>query len=114
MIRDCLQSLESEFQSVIESPQKTETEDATELVSERDGTIKQNLEGSNKDCKEQSEMRDTKHDGNEKDGERGSEKEDRVICKSEGDRVMAHVDCLLQGVKSRIYKPLLKRDKCCK
>lgn len=32
--------------------------------------------------------------------------------KREKDRVIAYTECLLQGVKSRVYKPLLKRDTC--
>ncbi|PZC75587.1 hypothetical protein B5X24_HaOG205946 [Helicoverpa armigera] len=32
--------------------------------------------------------------------------------KREEDRVIAYTECLLQGVKSRVYKPLLKRDTC--
>ncbi|KAL0858761.1 hypothetical protein ABMA27_011234 [Loxostege sticticalis] len=31
---------------------------------------------------------------------------------SENDKIMSHTDCLLQGVKPRVYTPLLKRQTC--
>ena len=33
---------------------------------------------------------------------------------SERDNIMAYTDSLLQGIKPRVYKPLLKRETCCK
>ncbi|XP_011560402.3 tRNA pseudouridine(38/39) synthase [Plutella xylostella] len=43
---------------------------------------------------------------------RKSETENGVCDESERDSIMCHSDCLLQGVKPRVYKPLLKRDTC--
>lgn len=45
------------------------------------------------------------------------EKQYEDTCKSETielerDRVTAHTDCLLQGVKPKVYKPLLERQTC--
>ncbi|CAH0712912.1 unnamed protein product, partial [Brenthis ino] len=42
---------------------------------------------------------------------RGKEREDNNDT-SERDRVMSHTDCLLQGVKPRVYTPLLERETC--
>lgn len=33
---------------------------------------------------------------------------------SERASIISHADCLLQGVQSKVYKPLLKRQTCCK
>lgn len=36
------------------------------------------------------------------------------IKEKENDIFSAYSTCLLQGVKPKVYTPLLKRDKCCK
>ncbi|KAF9407452.1 hypothetical protein HW555_012530 [Spodoptera exigua] len=43
-----------------------------------------------------------------------SETQDTDSQQREKDRVIAYADCLIQGVKAKVYKPLLKRDTCCK
>ncbi|KAH9630909.1 hypothetical protein HF086_014650 [Spodoptera exigua] len=41
-----------------------------------------------------------------------SETQDTDSQQREKDRVIAYADCLIQGVKAKVYKPLLKRDTC--
>ncbi|XP_075988758.1 tRNA pseudouridine(38/39) synthase [Anticarsia gemmatalis] len=41
-----------------------------------------------------------------------SEKADSNVQASDKDRIIAYTDCLLQGVKPKVYTPLLKRDTC--
>ncbi|XP_026739911.1 tRNA pseudouridine(38/39) synthase [Trichoplusia ni] len=41
-----------------------------------------------------------------------SETEDAELNGSDKDSIMAHSDCLIQGVKAKVYTPLLKRVKC--
>lgn len=41
-----------------------------------------------------------------------SETADTESKEREKDRVIAYADCLLQGVRAKVYKPLLKRDTC--
>lgn len=43
-----------------------------------------------------------------------NETEDGIDNQTKEGKVMAHADCLLQGVKPRTYTPLLKRETCCK